>query len=112
AYDEGPAAAKAAQHLGVDHVHETLDVNSLLDLLPTYIQEHDEPFADSSAFPTMAGTRLAPPPVTAALPGDGADELFGGYHYSPLIDRLAPLLGWRIKTKHFAGRLFGALPWH
>ena len=26
AFDEGPAAAQTAAHLGVDHVHETLDV--------------------------------------------------------------------------------------
>jgi asparagine synthase (glutamine-hydrolysing) len=111
-YDEGPAAAKTAGHLGVDHVHETLDVNSLLGLLPTYIQEYDEPFADSSAFPTMAVTRLARRHVTVALTGDGADELFGGYHYYPLIDRLDPLLQWRVRTKRSAARLFSVLPWH
>jgi asparagine synthase (glutamine-hydrolysing) len=111
-YDEGPAAAKAALYLGVDHIHETLDVNSLLDLLPMYIQEFDEPFADSSAFPTMAVARLARRYVTVALSGDGADELFGGYHYYPLIDRLTPMLGWRAITRRSAGRLFNSLPWH
>jgi asparagine synthase (glutamine-hydrolysing) len=112
AFDEGPAAAEIAQHLGVNHVHETLDVNSLLDLLPTYIQEYDEPFADSSAFPTMAVARLARRHVTVALSGDGADELFGGYHYYQLIDRLAPLLRWRVGTRRWAGNLFKALPSH
>jgi asparagine synthase (glutamine-hydrolysing) len=112
AFNEGPAAARAAEHLGVDHVHETLDVNSLLDLLPTYIQEYDEPFADSSAFPTMAVTRLARRHVKVALSGDGADELFGGYHYYPLIDRLAPLLGWRTSNKRAAQRVLKSLPWH
>jgi asparagine synthase (glutamine-hydrolysing) len=111
-FDEGPAAAQIASHLGVNHIHETLDVNSLLDLLPTYIQEYDEPFADSSAFPTMAVARLARRHVTVALSGDGADELFGGYHYYQLIDRLAPLLGWRTATRRWAGRLFRALPYH
>jgi asparagine synthase (glutamine-hydrolysing) len=112
AFDEGPAAARAAEHLGVDHVHETLDVNSLLDLLPGYIQEYDEPFADSSAFPTMAVTRLAARHVKVALSGDGADELFGGYHYYPLIDRLAPMLGWPAGNKRAAQRLLRSLPWH
>jgi asparagine synthase (glutamine-hydrolysing) len=111
-YNEGPAAAKAARYLGVDHIHETLHVNSLLELLPMYIQEFDEPFADSSAFPTMAVARLARRHVTVALTGDGADELFGGYHYYPLIDRLAPMLGWRAITRRSAGRLFNSLPWH
>jgi asparagine synthase (glutamine-hydrolysing) len=112
AFDEAPAAARIAGHLDVEHIHETLRVESLLDLLPTYIQEYDEPFADSSAFPSMAVTRLARRHVTVALSGDGADELFGGYHYYPLIDRLAPVLRWRAKTKLLVGELFGALPWH
>jgi asparagine synthase (glutamine-hydrolysing) len=112
AYNEGPAAARAARYLGVDHTHETLDVNSLLDLLPSYIQEFDEPFADSSAFPTMAVARLARRYVTVALSGDGADELFGGYHYYPLIERLGLMLGWRARTRRSAGRLFKSLPWH
>jgi asparagine synthase (glutamine-hydrolysing) len=112
AFDEGPAAARIAEHLGVEHIHETLRVESLLDLLPTYIQEYDEPFADSSAFPTMAVNRLARRHVTVALSGDGADELFGGYHYFPLIDRLAPLLRWRAQAKLLVGELLGALPWH
>ncbi len=112
AFDEGSAAAAAAGRLGLDHVHETLDVNSLLELLPTYIQEYDEPFADSSAFPTMAVARLARRHVTVALSGDGADELFGGYHYYPLIERLSRVLGWRRGAKHAAARLFSALPGH
>jgi asparagine synthase (glutamine-hydrolysing) len=111
-FNEGPAAAQTAEHLGVDHVHETLDVDSLLNLLPTYIQEYDEPFADSSAFPTLAVARLARRHVTVALTGDGADELFGGYHYYPLIDRLSRTIGWRATTKRSVGRLFRSLPWH
>jgi asparagine synthase (glutamine-hydrolysing) len=111
-FDEGPAAAQAASLLGVDHIHETLDVNSLLELLPLYIQEYDEPFADSSAFPTMAVARLARRHVTVALSGDGADELFGGYHYYPLIDRMAPMLGWSPARRQWAGTVLRTLPWH
>jgi asparagine synthase (glutamine-hydrolysing) len=111
-FDEGPAAAKSAQYLGVDHVHETLDVNSLLDLLPTYIEEYDEPLADSSAFPTMAVARLARRHVTVALSGDGADELFGGYHYYPLMDRLSATLRWRRQAKHLIARLARLFPVH
>ena len=111
-FDEGAAAAEAAKHLGVDHVHETLDVNSLLSLLPTYIEEYDEPFSDSSAFPTMAVARLARRHVTVALSGDGADELFGGYHYYPLMNRLARLLAWRPRMRRSAGRWISSLPGH
>ena len=58
-YNEGPAASAIAQHLGVDHVIETLSVSDLLGLLPLYVDEFDEPFADSSAFPTIAVAQLA-----------------------------------------------------
>jgi asparagine synthase (glutamine-hydrolysing) len=112
AFDEGPAAARIARHLEVDHVSETLDVNSLLNLLPTYIQEFDEPFADSSAFPTMAVSQLARRHVTVSLTGDGADELFGGYHYYPLMQRLAGLLDWRPAHRRMLQRLLGSLPFH
>lgn len=112
AFDEAPAAAYAAKHLGVDHVHETLDVNSLLELLPTYIDEYDEPFSDSSAFPTMALARLARRHVTVALTGDGADELFGGYHYFPLIERLRPMTRWRPPLKRLLARILWAVPAH
>jgi len=111
-FNEGPAAAEAAARLGVDHVHETLDVNSLLELLPAYIEEYDEPFSDSSAFPTMALARLARRYVTVALTGDGADELFGGYHYYPLMDRLQATTRWRAPIKRLIARAMTYVPAH
>lgn len=91
-YDEGPAAARIAEHLGLNHTVESLQVSDLLAMLPLYVDEFDEPFADSSAFPTMAVARLARRDVTVALTGDAGDELFGGYHYYKLMSSL-PTLG-------------------
>ncbi len=90
-YDEGPEASRIARHLGVEHITETLSVSDLLALLPMYVEEFDEPFADSSAFPTMAVARLARRHVTVALTGDAGDELFGGYHYYLVAQQLARL---------------------
>ena len=111
-YDEGPAAAIIARTLDIDHVHENLDSNSLLELLPLYVGQYDEPFSDSSAFPTLAVARLARRHVTVALSGDGADEIFGGYHYYPLLNRLKPITRWRDGTKKIAETLSRAMPWH
>ena len=81
AFDESSFAASVAAHLGTAHTCETLAVDDLLDLMPTFIKQYDEPFFDYSAFPVMAVSRLARRSVTVSLSGDGGDEAFGGYHY-------------------------------
>ncbi|MCC7423912.1 MAG: asparagine synthase (glutamine-hydrolyzing) [Planctomycetaceae bacterium] len=77
-YSELPYARQVAQHFGTDHIEEVVRpqaIGSLEDLVRFY----DEPFADSSAIPTMAVARVASQHVKVALSGDGGDEAFGGY---------------------------------
>lgn len=111
-YNEGPAAAQIARHIGVEHVSETLSVSELLALLPDYVEQFDEPFADSSAFPTMAASALARRYVKVVLTGDAADELFGGYHYYPLIERLCRTTRWPATPKRLLSQALGLLPGH
>ena len=86
-YDESPHAKDIANYLGVEHYVENLGTNDLLNLMPHFVSNYDEPFFDSSAFPCLAVSKLAKKHVTVALSGDGGDEVFGGYHYYSLAKR-------------------------
>jgi len=77
-YDETSYARMAAQHLGTEH-HEQIVSPSAVESLPKLIWHYDEPFADSSAIPTMALCEMTSQAVKVALTGDGGDELFVGY---------------------------------
>jgi asparagine synthase (glutamine-hydrolysing) len=112
AYDESAHAKKVADHLGVRHHVEHLRTDDLLDLMPTFLSEYDEPFFDSSAFPTMAVSRLARRFVTVSLSGDGGDELFGGYHYYRIAQALDPFFRLPRPVRAACAKLVGIFPTH
>jgi asparagine synthase (glutamine-hydrolysing) len=76
-----------ASRYGTDH-HELVLRPDAAALLPEIAAAFDEPFADSSALPTYAVSRLASEHVKVALSGEGGDELFGGY-FTYVADVLA-----------------------
>jgi asparagine synthase (glutamine-hydrolysing) len=78
-YDESGFAFDVAQYLGCDHHELKVSVTEILELVPSLLDVYDEPFADSSAFPTMLVSKLASEHVKVTLSGDGGDELFLGY---------------------------------
>tara|TARA_B100000989_G_scaffold50747_1_gene33600 strand:- start:9325 stop:11196 length:1872 start_codon:yes stop_codon:yes gene_type:complete len=84
-YDESLYAQDVANYLHTEHTCKILGVNDLLELIPDFLKNFDEPFFDSSAFPSMAVSSLAREKVKVCLTGDGGDELFGGYHYYKII---------------------------
>ena len=97
-YDESPHAEAVARAIGSSHHHFTFDEAAFLDLLPTVIDNLDEPIGDQALLPTYWLCREAKQHVKVVLSGEGADELFGGYDYyrtmfphRPWLDRLKDL---------------------
>jgi asparagine synthase (glutamine-hydrolysing) len=86
-FDELAMARTVASQYGTDH-HELVLRPDAAALLPEIAAAFDEPFADSSALPTYAVSRLAAGHVKVALSGEGGDELFGGY-FTYVADVLA-----------------------
>jgi asparagine synthase (glutamine-hydrolysing) len=78
-YEERPAAAALARHLGTTHEAIELAPDEALGALDAVFDGLDEPFADSSALPTFLLARATRRHVTVALSGDGGDEVFAGY---------------------------------
>ncbi len=111
-YDESLHAQAVAEYLGTEHYCEHLQVNDLIQLLPTFQEEYDEPFFDSSAFPVMAVSRLARQHVTVSLSGDGGDELFGGYHYYQIAQKLNHFFNLPSQVRLGIASLVGMLPQH
>jgi asparagine synthase (glutamine-hydrolysing) len=77
--NEAPYAAAVAAHLHTNHHELPITQQEIMEMVPGFINVYDEPFSDSSAFPTMLVSKLARKNVTVALSGDGGDELFWGY---------------------------------
>lgn len=78
-YNEAPHAKKIAEYLKTDHHEFTLHYTDALELCEQSMDAYDEPFAESSAIPTMLVSKHAGDQVKMVLSGDGGDELFMGY---------------------------------
>ncbi len=79
-FDETRYAESVAQRYGTDHTVFSLSNDDLYAALHDTLDQMDQPFADSSALAVGILSRETRRRVTVALSGDGADELFGGYH--------------------------------
>ncbi|KHD05761.1 hypothetical protein PN36_08945 [Candidatus Thiomargarita nelsonii] len=92
-FNESEFAKKVAHHLDTNHHEFIISTVEAKKLIPDLMNIYDEPFADSSAIPTLLVSKLAKEYVTVVLGGDGGDELFFGYGMYQWAKRLSnPLL--------------------
>ena len=109
--NEAPVAKEIAAYLGTDHTEYYCTEKEALEIIPQLPFIYDEPFADSSAIPTILVSKIAREKVTVALSADAGDEIFAGYNrydyimrYGKRIQSVPPVL-----RKSFAA-LMDAIP--
>ncbi|MFZ5986174.1 MAG: asparagine synthase (glutamine-hydrolyzing) [Bacillota bacterium] len=78
-YNEASYAKAIAEYIGTDHHEMYVSPKDVFNAIPLLTEYYDEPFADSSALPTLLVSNMAKQHVTVTLSGDAGDELFCGY---------------------------------
>ena len=92
-HDESQYSEQVAQQLDTNHHLVIMAEQDAMERVADMFYSYDEPYADSSALPTMLVSQVAARHVKMVLTGDGGDELFLGYGMYRWADRLAnPLL--------------------
>lgn len=86
-FDESKIAATYANILDTEHSETLCKAEDLLEMLPCLIKAYDEPFADSSALPSLLLNKITKKNVTVAISGDGGDESFLGYKHFDLVNK-------------------------
>jgi len=103
-FDESVYANQVAKHLGTDHHTIECNYDDGIQLIENFNRYYDEPFADSSAIPTMLLSKSTRAHVTVALSGDAGDEAFLGYHRYKWIKQVNGLFyAPHVVRKAFAG---------
>lgn len=90
--NEAPFAKKIANYLGTDHNEWYCSSKIAKEEMINLSFYFDEPFADSSAIPTLLLSKHVKSSVSVSLSADGGDEIFGGYKiYNTFLDRYSQL---------------------
>jgi asparagine synthase (glutamine-hydrolysing) len=87
-HDETYFANIVANMCQTKHHQKILDENTAKDIFFKIKEWYDEPFGDTSCFPTYIVSQFAKANSTVVLTGDGGDEVFGGYKWYKQFERL------------------------
>lgn len=80
-YSELSFAQEFAEHEGVKNYSKKITAEEYFGIAPLVQYYMDEPLPNPSALALYFLAKLASEQVKVVLSGEGADELFGGYHY-------------------------------
>ncbi|WP_207533052.1 asparagine synthase (glutamine-hydrolyzing) [Desertivirga arenae] len=102
-FDESPYAKQVADHLGTQHNTIDCNYNEGINLIKNFGQYYDEPFADSSAIPSLLLSKYTRQRVTVALSGDAGDEGFIGYSRYKWFKMVSPIFTLPLVVRHLIG---------
>lgn len=111
-FDESQYAQKVATHLQTEHHIIECNYNEGLDLIDNFNYYYDEPFADSSAIPSMLLAKHTRKKVTVALSGDGGDESFIGYQRYDWMRQVGLLYKMPNQLRLLLSKMIGAMPYY
>ena len=87
-HDEAQYAKEIAKHLGTKHKELYCNENDALNMAMKLDSIFDEPFADSSAIPTLLVSEFSAKDVKVVLSSDGGDESFWGYTKYGFLEKI------------------------
>ncbi len=88
--DESHYARLFAEKYHINQKLKTVSIGDVKGLNGRMREWYDEPFADTSAYPTYLVSKLAREDIKVVLTGDGGDEIFGGYgRYRQFFEHLS-----------------------
>lgn len=107
-FDESKVASQYAAIIKSNHTETVCGPDDALSMLPKLIEVYDEPFADSSALPSLLLNKITKKYVTVALSGDGGDESFIGYWHLLLVNKYSKVSF----IPYFIRKFLANLPWY
>ena len=79
-YSEIDVAKETAEKIGVENISYIISPEEYMNEIPKIMWYMDDPLADPACVPLYFAAREAGKHIKVVLSGEGADELFGGYH--------------------------------